>query len=99
MSGRTQGPWTTDNHGGVYAMNDWVQTVAKPDPRTDVDEARANAALIAAAPAMFEALEKIETEAVGYLSYLRKRGKTNSVVAEIVNQSQAAIAKANGENP
>ena len=85
----TPGPWHIgDKFTGrfVYNADGWAVADCRGEPtsRMPFDQKEANARLIAAAPALLEALEAIE-------------GDVWSNTAEMRKLARAAIAKAKGE--
>ena len=101
QSNHTPGPWTVDwsDDGPLIYTGDLM--IASVSGSTEhikvrgIDEqtTEANASLIAAAPDLLEALERLLTHGErGNLYY--ERGED----AEVVNQARAAIAKAKGHS-
>jgi len=96
VSGHTPGPWAVTKAkprkvtaGGVVICNAVIRnmaTTAQNKHGKSIDEAQANARLIASAPELLEAGERLTEEA--------KVG--NGVSASALNQMLAAIAKAKG---
>jgi hypothetical protein len=101
MSGYTPGPWHTKREGlsTIYVEANigggWVQEVAACGPTETADQKEANARLIAAAPELLEALERIavlyekDTDADNY------EQAANAYEMRCI--ARAAIAKARGE--
>ena len=99
MSAHTPGPWARTNltihtqstaHRGALGLArvfDWIET----DGVLDANEATANARLIAAAPALLEALEHM----IGASTIVHTQGETERIHA--LSQARAAIAQAKGE--
>lgn len=92
MTAHTPGPWVvtvTDDGGSmVHAPNCAIATVwPAPDSKAgDNRQSAINARLIAAAPEMLEALQRV----------IRLVGDPEQTLADIVNCAHAAIAKATG---
>lgn len=91
MSKFTPGPWLTKtytNHElqtdfAMVMMGDWVHMIGYSD------EDKANAHLIAAAPAMYEALKEL----------LDVRGKTACMVLEAQEKARKVLRVADGGKP
>jgi hypothetical protein len=95
-SGHTPGPWSVDTRGGGLT----VRATDKPnhnawDTAHITGGNAANAALIAAAPDLLEALEALQAEA-----WTRRTGNVNKDYGLLIADSaaRAAIAKAKGGN-
>lgn len=91
----TRGPWKIDAttlHFYIFGKPDNVASIIKPigSPR-GTEKALANARLIAAAPEMFEALEKL----VGRVE--RMSSEEWEYTEEVRALARAALAKARGE--
>ena len=96
MSKHTPGPWVVRNHDAVYAQSgrfiadcELTPYGSRPQPPNSTDEANAN--LIAAAPAMYEALQKISAL---YLKAAESEGEFFLDEAEIGSLADDAIAQA-----
>ena len=97
----TPGPWvvrtidqslaTVETQDGRYIIGNAGQLRAD-DWKTGHIERRANARLIAAAPELLEALQKMLPE-------LRGLSIVSDTAAEMLREAEAAIAKATGETP
>lgn len=110
MSTHTPGPWVdakaTDKTGGSIVMrgDEWI-AVAQDFNQWDRDaERQANARLIAAAPDLLAALQKLadyaEAEARGGDEAVPQhlRCINSGMVAQAVSEARAAIAKAEGKS-
>ena len=114
MSEHTPGPWETRKArliGGPFAAA--IEVVA-PDPRAPDwiipicrlqkagDAAEANAALLAAAPALLEACKGLLARMNGETEWLVKAGYADAWLVQratdILAPARAAIAKAGGEH-
>lgn len=95
----TPGPWfvPTPTYRTLYVEarigNRMLQEVASCGPTADPAQQAANAQLIAAAPALLEALEKCRKE----LSAWMRCYCEDTATQEAISQASAAIAKATGE--
>jgi hypothetical protein len=94
----TPGPWIvrgeySEEHGGMYSINQTVESADAGLPFVQLDEINGNAALIAAAPEMLEALELLTG-----LSALGKASKFSHELSEneCIDKALAAITKAKG---
>jgi len=101
MTDFTPGPWILDEIGGVNGNGYRVASVAAcTAPRVDPKEIRANAALIAAAPEMYETLEKackFIADEYGFPESQALAGEHVSKVARPVwNAICDVLGKANG---
>lgn len=85
----TKGPWKAELHDGKYEVWSVTEFVASI-PESIVTDKKANAHLIAAAPEMLEALEKIEK------TLLEKHQGIENHTYELLLISDAII-KARGE--
>lgn len=100
MSGHTPGPWSISdsswvtNHRDIDAPTHGALAVVvwRMEEEERSPECEANAALIAAAPDLLEALEMIVTEADSYTA------RTGKPVYNWLDSARAAIAKARGES-
>ena len=97
----TAGPWTIVPYGDGDSLvihvegTDWrICFMATPgsSPRA-MDTIEANAALIAAAPDLYEALEALHDDCVEYSRINNLGGEDNHVL----KQARAALARARGE--
>jgi hypothetical protein len=91
MSKHTKGPWTyepSDSNlaGAITAKTGWICDF-------DTDPSPENACLIAAAPELLEALERIHKHAKGFFLL----NHTGIEFNQWFEQAQKAIAKAKGE--
>ena len=90
----TPGPWRADASNARFAVNTDALHIAMVNiMRMPINEARANALLIAAAPAMYEALEgapHFDKQSVG--QFLREYREWSG------NMRQTALAAARGES-
>ena len=100
MTGATPGPWHVDRDGDICAADHTV--IACPDyaddPHLPVEVSRANARLIAAAPAMLGALKAVVDSAAEAFD---EDGEANCGDADIeaaLNAAVAAIAAAEGRD-
>lgn len=86
----TPGPWRTEDRGlkhVIVGSNNWQVGALRQTPKLN----RADAALIAAAPELYEALEKV----------IRINGSTGgpeAVLKELKFIAEQALAKARGES-
>lgn len=90
----TPGPWEYLDIGEICAGDDFNVTIALMNDGTSsagVYEVEANARLIAAAPDLLSALEKLRTQALQSPDLLNTKWGQ-----EALNYSHAAIAKARG---
>jgi hypothetical protein len=100
MSNHTRGPWTLLDKEAVWWVmppeGEAVQIIPKPDSTTtekrSAEEILANAALIAAAPEMLDALEAIANSASSY----GERDEWPEISRASLTRGRAAIAKAKG---
>ena len=93
MSGHTPGPWKLLANQGVVGA-DWLPIATAPghpaaDFRRPPDERIANARLIAAAPDLYEALQKIDT-------IEGCTGGAEVLISEFKHIARTALAKAEG---
>ena len=101
----TPGPWLTTDSGTVYALEDYrgrfkieqrnrfsVQINAGPE--TPQYEVKANAQLISAAPALYEALEELRSIVQGLLD-----GDQYVFDSFTLQPAEIALARARGELP
>lgn len=101
MTHHTPGPWTVQPNSRTVGRGAWIHdetgnNVALACGTSD-ENANANAHLIAAAPELYEALEKIVIDEENR----RKSLRTNSPAAQFSDKrlaaARAALAKARGE--
>ena len=108
MTQHTPGPWATDNgHAERDGIQIWdtVEGLIIADVVDDQhDNSTANAALIAAAPALLEALRKLSVDAAIFTRTMPESGGSRAYWAEmrrrlIISNTevQAVIAAAEGE--
>jgi len=100
MSKHTPGPWTAETHanggfdvcgrGGHGAMSAYV--VCARQAHELKHETHANARLIAAAPELLEALDRLASKCVFPTS-------GNDAFQEAVSHARSVLAKATGEQP
>lgn len=102
MAQHTPGPYSVDVTNEVHWADQYAIMIYAPDGKTPVgtacdvnrtdrdDEKRANARLLAAAPDLLEALERI-------VAINGSTGGHKAMVAEFKYIAQVAIAKANGD--
>jgi hypothetical protein len=93
----TPGPWAVEwDHNGFYL---WAkdERVLAPDSTGEflIPRERGDAALIAAAPLMLEALERIEEHRIGHDGVCD--GECRCGLARLLELRDAAIAAAKGE--
>lgn len=109
----TPGPWEvnpklyTGQDGGKHGYFEiaanrgmfWIARVLGFSAGEDIEQFKANARLIAAAPDMYEALKKLKSEAIGFLEYADQatHGVTNMrVLQHYIDNAITALAKADG---
>jgi hypothetical protein len=103
MTQHTPGPWTVDPDDRTRVIDVQDCTVARTD-YVEIEEERdwqvANAALIAAAPAMLEALKAVESE-ITRLERISKQAygidEVHPAVDRVAIATRAAIAAAEGK--
>jgi|GEM_PF-4973642 len=98
MSSITVGPWTTDGQV-VFPEGDSANIVAAVrTPKGGMRELFANAYLMAAAPELLEACERMFNSLAAYLDYARDSLKEQCYAPrESLELGRAALAKTKGE--
>lgn len=97
----TPGPWFVPERTGTQYVEariggGWLQEVAACGPTEKPEEQRANARLIAAAPAMLEALEEmLEVHGVRW-EHVRGDSSIPASWVELSDKARAAIKAAKG---
>lgn len=79
MEKYTKGPWIRSGHGFQVLTNDSMQSIATIKDTSNFEEQIDNAAIIAAAPVMYEALRKLS------------KGNRSPGVLKIARESLKAI--------
>ena len=97
MTRHTPGPWHAD-HDGLFMRGDPIATIAELSPqKADIDEARANAHLIAAAPDLLAVAREFTKAAHDARDALNAAGiACPASIALAAERARHAIKKAEG---
>lgn len=91
MSGHTKGEWSVDDMGNIVAAGRFIAEPCYDDEVMPLAESEANAALLAAAKIMLEALQYARIRLAGCA---QAQGHAEEVIADLLAPIDAAIAKA-----
>lgn len=93
----TPGPWRIEERLLVYAGTKWVASAKMYDSETTMEEAQANAHLIAAAPDLYRELENLVELAEAAMRAANRDGGEYDIEAELAD-ARAALRKARGDS-